>query len=172
MTDRDDDISRHAAELARLTRVAFDGGHDGRDLPEDEVARLGMLIATERQLLIDAVGALLAADEGEAVGPGVAEFDASSSPSTTARPPATTASAASSTRSGAMPLRLRVATTVGRGEPLTPSRGINSMNERPSDDPHLSHDDACTGAGVPQFGHSPLDIVFVLLARQPRGARP
>lgn len=76
MDTRDDDITRHAAELVRLTRAAFD--HQAREhvLPEDELATLGMLIATERQLLIDAVGALLQADEGEAAAPGVAEFDA------------------------------------------------------------------------------------------------
>lgn len=46
-------------------------------LPEDEVAKLGMLIATERQLLIDAVSLLLQEDDPEAAASvGVAEFDA------------------------------------------------------------------------------------------------
>lgn len=46
-------------------------------LPEDEVAKLGMLIATERQLLIDAVSLLLQEEEPEAAAAvGVAEFDA------------------------------------------------------------------------------------------------
>jgi hypothetical protein len=48
-----------------------------KPLPEDEVARLGMMIATERQLLIDAISGLLLDDEPEAAAsPGVAEFDA------------------------------------------------------------------------------------------------
>jgi hypothetical protein len=77
MSDWEDDINRHAAELVRLTLTVFDeGGRDSR-LPEDELATLGRLIATERQLLIDAVGAQLREDDAEAVGrPGVAEFDA------------------------------------------------------------------------------------------------
>jgi hypothetical protein len=46
-------------------------------LPEDEVAKLGVLIATERQLLVDAMSGLLEEDEPEAAAsPGVAEFDA------------------------------------------------------------------------------------------------
>jgi hypothetical protein len=41
------------------------------------VAQLGMLIATERQMLIDAISGLLQEDEPEAAAsPGVAEFDA------------------------------------------------------------------------------------------------
>ncbi len=74
MSDRDQDVKRHAAELVRLT-VAAGQGPD--PLPEDEVATLGMMIATERQLLIDAISGLLEADEPEAAArPGVAEFDA------------------------------------------------------------------------------------------------
>lgn len=76
MSDSEDDINRHAAELVRLTREAFDRSGNASGLPEDDVARLGMLISTERQLLIDAVSLLLSEDEAEAVGPGVAEFDA------------------------------------------------------------------------------------------------
>ena len=73
MSDREDDISRHAAELVRLTMAA---GRGAPPLPE-EVATLGMLIATERQLLIDAIAELLRQDEPDAaVRPGVAEFDA------------------------------------------------------------------------------------------------
>jgi hypothetical protein len=46
-------------------------------LPEDELVKLGQVIATERQLLIDAIGGLLFDDEPEAAAsPGVAEFDA------------------------------------------------------------------------------------------------
>jgi len=74
MNDREDDINRHAAELVRLTRAAADGPEP---LPEDEVAKLGMLIATERQLLIDSVSLLLQEDDPEAAASaGVAEFDA------------------------------------------------------------------------------------------------
>jgi hypothetical protein len=69
------EINHHAAELARLTMKAADQGPE--PLPEDEVARLGTVIATERQLLIDAMGALLEVDEPDAAAsPGVAEFDA------------------------------------------------------------------------------------------------
>ena len=75
MTDWENDVNRHAAELVRLTMRAADQGPE--PLPEDEVANLGMLIATERQLLIDAMSGLLSVDEPEAAGsPGVAEFDA------------------------------------------------------------------------------------------------
>jgi len=46
-------------------------------LPEDEVAQLGRMIATERQLLIDSMSELLHDDDTEAAAsPGVAEFDA------------------------------------------------------------------------------------------------
>jgi len=75
MDNWDDEVNRHAAELARLTMKAAD--HGPEPLPEDEVAKLGMVIATERQLLIDAMSELLADDEQEsAASPGVAEFDA------------------------------------------------------------------------------------------------
>jgi hypothetical protein len=74
MSDWEDDINRHTAELVRLTTAA---GKGAEPLPEDEVARLGALIATERQCLIDAVLGLLRQDEPEAAAsPGVAEFDA------------------------------------------------------------------------------------------------
>lgn len=75
MSDWEDDVNRHTAELVRLTLKAADQGQD--PLPEDEVARLGMVIATERQLLIDAMSGLLDETEPEAAAsPGVAEFDA------------------------------------------------------------------------------------------------
>ena len=73
MSNWEDEVNRHASELARLTMRAADQGEE--PLPEDEVAQLGMIIATERQLLIDAMGELLGEDEPGA-GPGVAEFDA------------------------------------------------------------------------------------------------
>jgi hypothetical protein len=74
MSDWQDDINRHAAELVRLTRAAADASEP---LAEDELATLGILIATERQMLIDAVGGLLRENEPEAAAqPGVAEFDA------------------------------------------------------------------------------------------------
>ena len=69
----DDKVNYHAAELARLTMRAA----DQQLLPENELAQLGKVIATERQLLIDAISQLLEVDEPEAAGsPGVAEFDA------------------------------------------------------------------------------------------------
>ena len=75
MSNWEDDVNRHTAELVRLTLKAADHGPD--PLPEEEVANLGMVIATERQLLIDAMGGLLTEDEPEAAAsPGVAEFDA------------------------------------------------------------------------------------------------
>jgi len=75
MNDWEDEVNRHTAELVRLTLKAADQGPE--PLPEDEVATLGMVIATERQLLIDAMSGLLHEDEPEAaVSPGVAEFDA------------------------------------------------------------------------------------------------
>jgi hypothetical protein len=73
MTHWEDKVNRHATELARLTMNAADRPEP---LPEDEVAKLGMVIATERQLLIDSMSALLENDEPEAAAPGVAEFDA------------------------------------------------------------------------------------------------
>jgi hypothetical protein len=75
MSKWEDDVDRHAAELVRLTLKAADQGP--QPLPEDEVAKLGVLIATERQLLVDAMSGLLEEDEPEAAAsPGVAEFDA------------------------------------------------------------------------------------------------
>jgi hypothetical protein len=75
MSNWDDEVNRHTAELVRLTLKAADQGP--KPLPEDEVAKLGMVIATERQLLIDAMSGLLRDDEPEAAAsPGVAEFDA------------------------------------------------------------------------------------------------
>ena len=75
MSNWEDDVNRHTAELVRLTIRAAD--HGPGPLPEDEVARLGTVIATERQLLIDAMSGLLQEDEPEAAAsPGVAEFDA------------------------------------------------------------------------------------------------
>ena len=74
MTHWEDKVNRHATELVRLTMKAADRPEP---LPEDEVAKLGMVIATERQLLIDSMSALLEDDEPEAAAaPGVAEFDA------------------------------------------------------------------------------------------------
>ena len=75
MNDWEDEVNRHTAELVRLTMRAADQGPD--PLPEDELAKLGMVIATERQLLVDAMSELLFEDEPEAAAsPGVAEFDA------------------------------------------------------------------------------------------------
>jgi hypothetical protein len=75
MSNWEDDVNRHTAELVRLTMRAADQGPE--PLPEDELARLGIVIATERQLLIDAMSGLLQNDEPEAAAsPGVAEFDA------------------------------------------------------------------------------------------------
>jgi hypothetical protein len=75
MSNWEEEANRHATELVRLTLKAADQG--ATPLPEDELAKLGMLIATERQLLIDAIGGLLQDDEPEAAAsPGVAEFDA------------------------------------------------------------------------------------------------
>ena len=75
MSKWEDDAKRHAAELVRLTLKAADQGPE--PLPEDEVAQLGRMIATERQLLVDAMSGLVDEDEPEAAAsPGVAEFDA------------------------------------------------------------------------------------------------
>ena len=77
MSDREDDINRHAEELVRLTLSVLDDIGRKSRLPEDELAILGALIATERLLLIDAISAQLLEDEPEAADqPGVAEFDA------------------------------------------------------------------------------------------------
>jgi hypothetical protein len=75
MSNWEEEANRHATELVRLTLKAADQG--AKPLPEDELAKLGMLIATERQLLIDAISGLLRDDEPDAAAsPGVAEFDA------------------------------------------------------------------------------------------------
>jgi len=75
MSNWENDVNRHTDELVKLTLKAADQGAE--PLPEDEVAKLGMVIATERQLLIDAMSGLLQDDEPEAAAsPGVAEFDA------------------------------------------------------------------------------------------------
>ena len=75
MSKGEDDVNRHTAELVRLTMKAADQGPE--PMPEDELAKLGKVIATERQLLIDAMSGLLDEDDPEAAGsPGVAEFDA------------------------------------------------------------------------------------------------
>jgi len=75
MINWENEVNRHTDELVKLTLKAADQGPE--PLPEDEVARLGMVIATERQLLIDAMSGLLHDDEPEAAAsPGVAEFDA------------------------------------------------------------------------------------------------
>jgi hypothetical protein len=71
----DEEISRHTTALVNATLKAADQGP--KSLPEDELAKLGAVIATERQLLIDAMSGLLTDDEPEAAAsPGVAEFDA------------------------------------------------------------------------------------------------
>ena len=75
MSKWEDEANRHAAELVRLTMTAADQGAE--PLPEDELARLGKTIATERQLLIDSMSLVLDDDDAEAASsPGVAEFDA------------------------------------------------------------------------------------------------
>jgi hypothetical protein len=74
MSKWEEEVNHHAAELVRLTMTAADQGAE--PLPEDELARLGKTIATERQLLIDSMSLVLDADDAEAASPGVAEFDA------------------------------------------------------------------------------------------------
>ena len=74
MSKWEDGANRHAAELVRLTMTAADQGAE--PLPEDELARLGKTIATERQLLIDSMSLVLDDDAEAASSPGVAEFDA------------------------------------------------------------------------------------------------
>ena len=75
MSNWEDEINRHTQQLVKLTLKAADQGPE--PLPEDEVAKLGMMIATERQLLIDAMSGLVGEDEPEAAASsGVAEFDA------------------------------------------------------------------------------------------------
>jgi hypothetical protein len=74
MSKWEDEVNHHTEQLVRLTMKAADQGPE--PLPEDELAKLGMVIATERQLLIDSMSFLLLDDEPEAAEPGVAEFDA------------------------------------------------------------------------------------------------
>jgi hypothetical protein len=74
MSKWDDEVNHHAAELVRLTLKAADQGPV--PLPEDELATLGKVIATERQLLIDAMSGLLEENDPDSASPGVAEFDA------------------------------------------------------------------------------------------------
>ena len=75
MRDWEDEANRHTAALVAATLKAADQGPEA--LPEDELAELGRVIATERQLLIDAISGLLYEEEPEAAAsPGVAEFDA------------------------------------------------------------------------------------------------
>ncbi|HET9371060.1 MAG TPA: hypothetical protein VFO19_12460 [Vicinamibacterales bacterium] len=70
-----EDVNHHTEQLVKHTLKAADQGPT--PLPENEVAELGMMIATERQLLIDAISALLQVDDPEAAAqPGVAAFDA------------------------------------------------------------------------------------------------
>jgi hypothetical protein len=75
MTDWNDEVNRHTAALVKATLRAADQGPE--PLPEDELAELGMVIATERQLLVDAMSGLLYDEDPQAAAsPGVAEFDA------------------------------------------------------------------------------------------------
>ena len=75
MSKWEEEANRHTAELVKLTMKAANQG--SKPLPEDELVKLGRLIATERQLLIDSMNGLLFDDEPEvAESPGVAEFDA------------------------------------------------------------------------------------------------
>lgn len=75
MSRWEDEVNRHAAKLVKFTMKAADQGEN--PLPEDELSELGKVIATERQLLIDAMSGLLGDDDPEAAAaPGVAEFDA------------------------------------------------------------------------------------------------
>jgi hypothetical protein len=74
MSEWEHRVHQHASELVRLTRSAADLPDP---LPEDELARLGKLIASERQLLIDTMTMLLHEDDPEAAAcDGIAEFDA------------------------------------------------------------------------------------------------
>ena len=75
MSDSENKVNQHAAELLRLTMKATEQGPE--PLPEDEIVKLGRMIALERHLLIDAMRGLMVEDEPEAAAsPGVAEFDA------------------------------------------------------------------------------------------------
>jgi hypothetical protein len=67
-------VNHHAGELVNATMKVADQGPT--PLPEDELARLGQIIAIERRMLIDAMSALIDVDEPDAAAPGVAEFDA------------------------------------------------------------------------------------------------
>jgi hypothetical protein len=70
-----DNVNQHTARLVSLTLKAADQGPD--PLPETELAELGLVIAAERQLLVDAMSGLLEHDDPDAAAsPGVAEFDA------------------------------------------------------------------------------------------------
>jgi hypothetical protein len=74
MSEWEDKVSRHTKQLVQLTLRAANQGP--KPLPEDEVARLGAVIATERMLLVEATRGLLRDDDPEAAScPGVAEFD-------------------------------------------------------------------------------------------------
>ena len=64
MSESEDRVNQHAAELLRLTMKATEQGP--HPLPEDELATLGKMIALERQLLIDAMSGLVGEDEPEA----------------------------------------------------------------------------------------------------------
>ena len=75
MSRWEDEVNRHAAELARLTMKAADQGPE--PLPEDELAKLGAVIATERHLLVEKMSWLVQEDDPEAAASlGVVEFDA------------------------------------------------------------------------------------------------
>jgi hypothetical protein len=75
MSDSDDKVNLHTTTLVNATLKIAD--QRDRPLPEDEVAKLGMVIATERQLLIDAMSELLSDYDGEAAAVrDVAAFDA------------------------------------------------------------------------------------------------
>jgi hypothetical protein len=75
MGDSEDKVNQHATELLRLTMKATEQGPE--PLPEDEIVKLGRMIALERHLLIDAMRGLMVEDDPEAAAsPGVAEFDA------------------------------------------------------------------------------------------------
>ena len=74
MGNREEAVERHVRELVRLT---LEAGNAPEELPEDEVATLGAMIALERESLIHATSDLLGEDEPDASAiPGVAEFDA------------------------------------------------------------------------------------------------
>jgi hypothetical protein len=75
MSDSDDKVKRHTAKLVNATlKIA---NQREKPLPEDEVAELGVIIATERQMLIDAISELLSDYDPEAAAVrDVAAFDA------------------------------------------------------------------------------------------------